>query len=358
MKTGAVDLPLHTGKCPPWLFRRMKPLAGAVSQLVIDEYGTGELLKRISDPMFFQSFACVMGFDWHSSGASTTACGALKEALAPDMGIAACGGKGKASGKTPSEISRHSDSFSLSGAKRKALLEATRMTAKVDSSCVQDYHELYHHSFFMDERGNWAVVQQGMNDATGYARRYHWRKTGNFTEAPPESIAGARTEGTLNLVSRKSRGVRESSLGFIQDNPARLRKYFTGQSTLFDEGIKRLPQRHEILRCDLTKKDWNILNHAYEIQPRDYKELLMLQGMGKKKLRALALVSRLVYGNELDWKDPVKYSFAHGGKDGIPHPVDRKSYDHTISFLRKSVEEAKLNEKDRVGALKRLAGLE
>jgi hypothetical protein len=171
-------------------------------------------------------------------------------------------------------------------------------------------------------------------------------------------LAGTKNNQTLNLVRQESKEMRENRVGFVQDNPARLRKYFTGQTTLFDEGIKRLPERHEILQCDLKKKDWEILNMAYELQPKDYKELLTLQGMGKKKLRALALVSRLIYGNKLDWKDPVKYGFAHGGKDGIPYPVDRKSYDHTISFLRSTIEEAKMKDKDRSVALKRLAKLE
>ncbi len=357
MRTGAVDLPLHPGKCPPWLFKRMKPLARAISRIIIDGQGTAGLLRRLSDPMFFQAFSCVLGFDWHSSGTTTTSCGALKEALTIDSGIVACGGKGKASRKAPDEIRGFSDSFNLSEAKRKSLLEATALTAKVDSSCVQDNHNLYHHSFFMDEKGNWAVIQQGMNAATKYARRYHWMRTENYTEAPPESIAGVKSDGVLNLVSDESSEARENSVGLIQDNPNRLRKYLTGQTCLFDYEVQKLPERHEILECDLTRKDWQLLQDAYEIQPRNYKELISLQGLGKKKLRALALVSKLLYGNTLDWKDPVKFSFAHGGKDGIPYPVDRKSYDHTISFLEGAIEGAELESRDRKSALVRLSRL-
>lgn len=357
MKTGAMDLPLHPGKCPPWLFKRMRKLTKAIGHMIVDEYGTAELLHRISDPMFFQSLACVISFDWHSSGVTTTTCGALKEALSTDMGVAACGGKGKASRKTPNEIEKHSDYFNLSTAKRDALLEATRLSAKVDSSCIQDYHELYHHSFFMDEKGNWAVVQQGMNDATGYARRYHWLKTENFIEGPPESIAGIESKDVLNLVSGESKEMRKNSVGLVQDNPNRLRKYFTGQTTLFDCEVQRLPKRHEILECDLTKKDWELLQNAYELQPKNYKELISLNGMGKKKLRALALVSKLLYGSKLDWKDPVKYTFAHGGKDNIPFPVDRISYDHTTGFLKDAINGSELESKEKKGALKRLAQL-
>jgi len=360
MRTGSVDLPLHPGKCPPWLFQRMKPLSKAISQIIIDEYGTPELLKRLSDPMFFQSLACVIGFDWHSSGTSTTTCGALKEALTSDMGMVACGGKGKASKKTPTEIQKYSDEFGLSESKKSSFLEATRLSAKVDSSCVQDGYDLYHHSFFMDEKGNWAVVQQGMNDASGYARRYHWLDTDNFVDGPSESIAGMKKENdgsVLNLVSPGTQDARHAAVALIQDNPLRLQKYFTGQTTLFDSSFFALPERHEILKCDMSKKDWEMLERAYEIQPKNYKELVSLNGMGKKKLRALALVSKLLYGSELDWKDPVKYSFVHGGKDGIPYPVDRESYDHTIRFLHDAINGAKLGEEEKKGALKRLTAI-
>jgi len=355
MRTGIVDLPLHPGKCPPWLFKRMRPLTKALCTIIIDEYGSAQLLRRLADPMFFQALSCVIGFDWHSSGTTTTSCGALKEALTKELGIVACGGKGKVSRNAPEEIISYSDYFNLSEAKRNALLEATKLSAKVDSSCVQDNHNLYHHSFFMDEKGNWAVVQQGMNAATRYARRYHWLQTDNFVDAPPESIAGVQSGDVLNLVSNEATSARENSVGLVQDNPNRLRKYFTGQTTLFDCEMQKLPSRHEILKCDLTKKDWQMLNDAYELQPKNYKELVSLNGMGKKKLRALALVSKLLYGSKLDWRDPVKFSFAHGGKDGIPYPVDRKNYDYTISFLRDVLDASNVASRQKALALRKLA---
>lgn len=355
MKTGSVDLFLHPGKCPAWLFKRMKPLTKAISQLIINEYGTAELLKRLSDPMFFHALSCVIGFDWNSSGTTTTTCGALKEALTLEMGLIACGGKGKTSRKAPNEIIQHTDYFNLSESKTNALLNASILSAKVDNSCVQDNHNLYHHSFFFDEKGNWAVVQQGMNPANKYARRYHWLKTDNFTEGPNENIAGMNQEqDVLNLVSSETKETRENSVGLIQDNPNRLRKYFNGQTTLFDCETYKLPARHEILKCDLSKKDWQMLQNAYEIQPKNYKELICLQGMGKKKLRALALVSKLIYGSKLDWKDPVAYSFAHGGKDGIPHPVDKPSYDHSIRFLFNIINSSEIKDNEKKKALRKL----
>ena len=365
MKTGSIDLPLHPGKCPAWLFKRMRPLTKAISELIINEYGTIELLKRISDPLFFQSLSCTIGFDWHSSGTTTTTCGALKEALSADIGVVACGGKGKVSRKTPDEITQHSEYFNLSDSKTNALLEATKLSAKVDSSCVQDNYDLYHHSFLFDEHGNWAVVQQGMNHANKYARRYHWLQTENFTESPPENISGMKKEeegSVLNLVSNETQDTRLKTVELVQDNPNRLRRYFTGQTTLLDtrsetQDIISLPERHEILKCDLSKKDWEMLHNAYELQPKNYKELISLDGIGKKKLRALALVSKLIYGTKLDWKDPVKYSFAHGGKDGIHYPVDRTSYDHTIGFLRDVIDGADIDANERRMALRRLGSI-
>jgi hypothetical protein len=351
MRTGTVSLPLHPGKCPAWLFQRMKPLAGEISRLIIDSYGTTELLRRIADPMFFHALGCVIGFDWHSSGVTTTTCGALKEAITSDTGVVVCGGKGKSSRKTPGEIDVNAGKFGLDCERLK---KASYLSAKVDSSCIQAGYELYHHCFFFDEKGNWCVVQQGMNDRNSYARRYHWFDTDNFTDNPPDKIAGTAEPSVLNLVSGETGDARKVSVDLINDNPIHLRRYFTGQTTLSDDSYS-MPMRHEILPCDLTEKDWRLLHNVYELQPQNYEELICLKGIGAKKLRALALVARLIHGTKLDWKDPVKYSFAHGGKDGIPYPVDRQNYDHSISFLRDILAEAKGSEKEK--ALRRLASV-
>ena len=332
----------------------MLPLTKAISQIIIDNYGTRELLVRVSDPMFFQSLSCVIGFDWHSSGTTTTTCGAIKEALTEDMGMVACGGKGKVSRKTPEEIDKFGEIFSLSDSKISNLKRSSKLSAKVDNSAVQDGYNLYHHSFLFDEKGNWTVVQQGMNPTNKYARRYHWFNEQQFVDDPKTKIAGSKEKEVLNLVSKETEDARKVTVDLVKDNPFRLRKYFDGQTTLADEHYI-LPERHEVLPNDLTKKDWEMLKQAYEIQPENYEELVALKGMGGKKLRALALVSKLVHGTKLDWKDPVKYSFAHGGKDGIPYPVDRKSYDHSIEFLREIIIE--VDDREKQMALKRLAAL-
>ncbi|MGV8084701.1 MAG: DUF763 domain-containing protein [Candidatus Bilamarchaeum sp.] len=331
----SIDLPLHPGKCPPWLFRRMKQLSGLMCQIILRDYGTVELLSRLSDPMFFQAFSCTIGFDWHSSGTTTTTCGAIKESLGElECGLRVCGGKGQAAALTQVELDQAGADFSFSDSRLLGLKKASKLSAKVDQSCIQDGYILYHHSFFVDEKGNWVVVQQGLNHSNKYARRYHWMNNFVFVDSPQQKIAGTQHEDVLHLVSKSSDQVRKISLDIIKDNPARLRKYFDGQTTLFDEDHSVLPAHHEIRECNITKKDWEYLQKVYEIQPQNYEQLVSLAGMGGRKLRALALVSKILHGTELDWKDPVKYSFAHGGKDGIPFPVDKHAYQNTIDFLR------------------------
>jgi hypothetical protein len=357
LKTGSIDLPLHPGRCPPWLFSRMKVLVGEIAAAVVEEYGTRELVVRLSSPMFFQALGCAAGFDWHSSGLTTTLGGALKEGVAADVGVAFCGGKGRASLRTPDEIEKRADEFYLSTAKTNELLKATRLSAKVDSACIQDGYALYHHLFVFDEDGNWAVVQQGLNDNAGYARRYHWFNSPAFVDSPNDVIAGQKHESVLNLTSERSREVRKISVDLVKDNPVHIKNELGGQRTLSAEGgsIRKMPARHHITKSDLTERDWKMLHAAYELQPNDYEELVSLQGVGGKTLRALALLAKIIYGKEADWNDPVKYSFAHGGKDGIPYPVDRKNYDNSIEFLRRIIEEKRIGDGKTKAILKALA---
>jgi hypothetical protein len=358
MRTGAVNLPLHTGKAPRWLFERMVKLAGAITEVIIYEYSTDEFLRRISDPYWFQAFSCVLGFDWHSSGTTTTTCGALKMALSvEEHGIAVTGGKGAVSRKAPAEIERIGEIFSLSSDKVKKLKYSSRMAAKVDTSCIQDGYELYHHCFFFTEKGEWAVVQQGMNNE--YARRYHWLSdpSNGFIE-PRDGICCDRKEAqVLDMTSHDSETARRISLDLIKDNPVHLKKHFkpSSQKMLFDfENGFGLPPHHPVLDIDISERGMEVLRRAYELQPRNYEELISLEGMGPKKVMALALISDLVYGSAPSWRDPVKYSFTHGGKDGYPYPVDREVYDNSVQMLHDSLESAKLDKKERYNAIKRL----
>ena len=325
----SIDLPLHGGSCPPWLFKRMRKLGKLISIAIIEEYKTKGFLQRMSNPIFFQALGSFLGFDWHSSGLTTTVLGALKSADLSDYGIFIAGGKGKTSRKTPDQISKFSDS---AGIDPTDLITASRMTAKVDTLLIQDGYNLYHHNFIFDDKKNWVVIQQGMNNNNGYARRYHWNKTelgDTLIKNPNESLIGFKENVVLNLTGKQSEESRKAMLDILSEDVNRLKRSISP--------LYYFPKRHYILPTDLTKKDWELISIAHEIQPRSFYELVHLKGFGQKKIRALVLLSKILYGTEPDWKDPVKYSFAHGGKDGFPYPVDKELYDNTISFLNEIV---------------------
>ncbi len=369
-RRGVVNLPLHGGHAPKWLFKRMVKLTKGITDVLLYEYDTAEFLRRISDPYWFQALSCVIGFDWHSSGTTTTTCGAMKMAINPEEhGIMVAGGKGRASRKTPDDIERAGDIFELSSSKTDELIHASRLSAKIDNSCIQDGYQLYHHSFLLDEKGDWAVIQQGMNDENKYARRYHWLSADvdKYMEEPHQGICCDKVEPeSLDMTAHESEESRDISVDLLCDNPEHLKKYFQDKTPLLSESQTRLdeyvtefkmPRHHPVLDMDLSDREFEVLKRAYEIQPSNYEEMLSLEGMGPKKIRALALISDLVYGSKPSWKDPVKYSFTHGGKDGYPYPVDREVYDHSIQTLKEVLEGAKLEKKDKYNAVKRLEGL-
>jgi len=359
MRTGIANLPLHTGHCPPWLFKRMRSLSSAIAEIIIDEEGPSGFLRKISDPFWFQAFGNVLGFDWHSSGLTTTVCGALKEALKPEMGIAVAGGKGKVSRKAPQEIISKADVLNLRDQEITKLVKASKLSAKVDNCLVQDNYQLYHHLFVFTEKGEWAVIQQGMNPSNKFARRYHWlsEDVENFVEEPHSAICcNKKEQKVLDLTAKKSKEVRKISLDLIRDGE--LCKYVLvgGQTTLtaFTEKLKvlNLPSHHFV--ADDFRLNKETLKRAYECQPSSFEELVSLKGVGPKTIRALALISHLIYGAEPSWRDSVKFSFAHGGKDGHPYPVNRKVYDKSVLTLQQAIEQAKLGQKEKLIALKRL----
>jgi len=365
MKTGVVSLPLHIGSAPPWLFKRMVRMAGDVAEALVYEHGEKEFLRRIADPYWFQALACVLGFDWHSSGITTVTTGALKIALSPERhNIAVAGGKGKTSGKAPSDIERLGEVFSLSSAKVHELTRASRMSAKVDNALVQDGYQLYHHAFFVTKSGDWAVVQQGMNDSL--ARRYHWLSDSvhSFVDEPHSAICAERLEeSVLDLTASDSRENRKATLDLVRDGPSHLQ---SAQRSLLDfmrEGRETgpvagfaMPGRHKLVAClDIDDLGRRALQAAYELHPESYEDLVALKGMGPRKIRALALISELVYGTRPSWRDPAKFGFAHGGKDGTPFPVDRETYDHSIRTLEDALDGARMERREKYEAIKRLA---
>jgi len=351
-RTGIANLPLHYGKVPPWLFDRMVKLAREITVAIVAEFGAEEMLRRLAHPYWFQAFGCILGYDWHSSGITTTLCGALKEAikgLERDLGLFVAGGKGKTSRRTPSELEAWGDSISLDPA---PLVYASRMAAKVDSSAVQDGYQLYHHTFLFTSSGSWAVVQQGMNETTRYARRYHWlgETVASFVNEPHAAILSEARGQALNLVARESDSTRTTIADIAtKEKPETVLAELKRIKTL------TLPAHHYLSTADLHPDSLSkILISTYERQPQDFEALLGLQGVGPKTIRALSLIAELVYGVAPSYRDPARYSFAHGGKNGIPYPVDRKTYDQSIELLRKAINKTKLGIREKNEAMGRL----
>ena len=353
-RTGFAHLPLHTGKAPRWLFERMVPLSREILIFMAAEFGREEVLRRLSDPYWFQAFGCVLGFDWHSSGLTTTVCGALKEGLRGtenELGLFVAGGKGATSRRTPAEITAACERI---GQDAQPLVYASRMSAKVDNAAVQDGYQLYHHSFVFTVKGEWCVVQQGMSDETSMARRYHWLSDGlrSYVNEPHAAVCCDASATTLNLVAAESADVRSAAATLAGEKPD------VTLQALNHLPLLELPRRHTVLTEDIDPRYLRkVLLRTYESRPENFEALLSTQGVGAKTLRALALTSELIYGTEASRKDPARYSFAHGGKDGTPFPVDRTTYDKTIEVLRCALNGAKIERAEKVRAFKRLADL-
>jgi hypothetical protein len=367
LKTGTANLPLHNGKAPRWLFKRMVLLSRGITEIIIYEYGKDEFLRRISDPFWFQALSCVLGYDWHSSGTTTVTCGALKEAINPqEFGFAIAGGKGKASRKTPEEIEKIGELYNLSTAAIKDLQYSSRMAAKVDNSAVQDGYNLYHHVLIFSENGKWAVIQQGMNSENNYARRYHWLSeyVENFVCEPHNAIVGEeRQEKVLDMTAKQSISTQKISVDLVNDNPLHLKHDWSelvrqeNQQTL-DSWMNPEPNRNQLPYLNMPRTiNWQKMKEIYDIQPKNYEELLAIRGVGLKTVRALALISDLIYGKKPSWKDPIRYTFAHGGKDNLPHPIDLPTYSSSIEILKDAIKQVRLNDNEKLQALKRLSNL-
>jgi hypothetical protein len=352
-RTGTANLPLHSGKAPRWLFDRMTQLAPAIAEVMVIEHGRSEFLRRLSDPYWFQAFGCVLGFDWHSSGVTTTVCGALKEGLSrrgDELGIFVAGGKGKVSRRTPFELMEYGDRAGLDGAR---LAYNSRMAAKVDSAAIQDGFGIYHHSFFVTSDGEWAVVQQGMRDHDATARRYHWlgSAVADFVNEPHAAIASDASEQTvLNMVATESSPARTASAEFARQEPRVVDREIARVITM------ALPNRHWVdIRQDINPVHLRkVLLSTYEASPQNFEQLLAIPGVGPKSVRALALVADVIYGSPASMRDPARFSFAHGGKDGHPYPVNREVYDQSVDWLREAVSKARIGHSERLKALRRL----
>jgi uncharacterized protein len=348
-RSGAADLPLHNGYVPQWLAERMARLGLAVTEVLLAEYGKSEVLRRLSDPFWFQSLGAVMGMDWHSSGITTSVMGALKRAINPHshaLGLYICGGKGSASRQAPDEIRKVCDSTGLDA---QQLVRCSKLSAKVDNTVIQDGFQLYLHSFVLSDEGQWTVIQQGMSPGNSMARRYHWHSTGlqSFVEEPHTAICGANQGEILNLADRLASPARNAVLSLTREKP---------ETMMQDVQQLVLPSHHDVRTEDVDLRRLGaILWLAHERQPSDFEELLLLEGVGPRTLQSLALVSEVIHGTPSRFRDPARFAFAHGGKDGHPFPVPVSVYDETIGILQAAVHKAKIGQSDKLQAIRQLS---
>jgi len=358
MKKGIATFSLDYGKCPRWLFERMTKLSSILIEAIVSEFGTEEFLKRISDPVWFQSFGCLLAFDWNSSGLTVTTTAAIKKALSRrnwDLGIYVCGGKGKASRKTPEEI----DSINFKFGYENNFKEISKIVAKIDNSLIQDGFTIYHHSFFFDNLGNWVVIQQGMNTQIQMARRYHWigKKDANFenflNDYHKGIISNIFLPKVLNLASKESKENREMTIKILKEqDPLKeiktLELILNKNKFLFKElylpniEFKTHPVFYENFNFEKIKKV--IVKSKEEIESKSNLSFIdiLKTNIGPKTIRAISLAAEIIYGAPPSYRDPARYTFAHGGKDGTPFFVDIETYDKTIDVLSKAIRNAKI----------------
>jgi len=349
-RSGTADLPLHGGRVPAWLAERMTRLGTGIVESVLYHYGPSEFLSRLSDPYWFQALGAVMGMDWHSSGITTSVMGALKRGLNPraaELGLVICGGRGRHSRRTPDELRDVAERTGLDGS---ALVRASRLTARVDNNAIADGFQIYLHTFVVTASGEWAVVQQGMNERARLARRYHWHSATvrDFTCEPHTAIVGEPAGLIQNLVDRSAGPAQAAMLEIVRESPAKV---------VAEARHLTMPVRHDVRAADVDLKRLGaVLATAYSRELRDFASLLLVENLGPRTLQSLALVAEVVHGTPTRFADPARFSFAHGGKDGHPFPVPLKTYDETMGILRRSLEAAKLGNADKIDGLKRLDG--
>jgi len=347
-RSGFADLPLHGGHVPPWLAERMTKLGTAIIESIVLQYGRTEVLSRLSDPFWFQALGSVMGMDWHSSGITTSVMGALKRGLNPrasELGLFVCGGRGKQSRKTPDELRSVAGKQGLNGDE---LVRTSRLTAKIDNNCIADGFQIYLHSFVVAATGEWTVVQQGLNDKSGFARRYHWHSANvrDFLEAPHTGIVGEPIGNIMNLVDVQAAPARQALLAIARERPDR---------TMMEIPHLKMPLHHDVRAEDVDLKRLGaVLAVAYERDLRGFADLLLVENLGPRTLQTLAMVAEVVHGTPTRFSDPARFSFALGGKDGHPFPVPLKTYDESIHVLRTSLGASKLDGSEKMEGFRRL----
>jgi len=348
INAGSMGLPLHFGKMPSWFTERMGLMGNAIVESVVDNYGKSEVLTRMSDPNWFQALGAVMGMQWNSSGVTAAVLGSLKPQINPkanDLGLYILGGKGKYGWSVPNQVKRISDKHNLNGDE---LAKSSQLTSRVDNNAVQDGYNLYQQYFIVTDEGEWTSITQGMNKNTRRARRYHWHSptVKSFVEAPHTGIVGEKGQPVLNLTDSKADMLRTNIVGLTKEKPSEVLGHYKDIV---------MPNRHDVREQDVNMtRLGSVLNMAYNSDIDNFEDLVMMKGVGPRTLKSLAMVSEVVHGDASRFEDPARFSFAIGGKDGRPHPIDTKAMDETIDMLQTSVDKSKLGDKDKSRAIKRL----
>jgi len=348
-RSGVADLPLHGGRVPAWLAAHMARLGSGIAEAILLEHGRAELLSRLSDPFWFQAFGCVMAMDWHSSGITTSVLSALKRGLGPrgdELGIWICGGRGRHSRNTPNELRALAERRGFDG---DALVRTSRLTARIDNNAIADGFQIYLHSFIVSADGDWAIVQQGMNDASGLARRYHWHSAAvrDFTSEPHTAIVGDHQGTIMNLVAGEARPAQSALVEIARESPDRTLPQA--------RRIAVMPRHHDVRAGDVDLKRLGaVLALAHERDLRDFASLLLLEKLGPRTLQSLALIAEVIHGTPTRFSDPARFSFAHGGKDGHPFPVPLKTYDESIAVLRAALDSARVEGSEKLDGFRRL----
>jgi hypothetical protein len=376
LKRGIINLPLHGGHAPSYLVKRMIKLSAAISKIIIEEEGSKGFFNRISDPLWFQAFGCVLGFDWHSSGLTTVVTGVLKQSIRyATHGISLSGGKGRNSTKPKYEIPELAEqNHNLSTNRINELVYASKMSAKVDSAAIQDGFNLYHHCILFDDYGHWTIIQQGLNKTNKMARRYHWISNNlqNYIIEPHKGIiSNERIPFCLDMTSRQSEENRKTCVDIIKEGSESIKSFIskikdTNSSQNLDKWLynNKPPSDSDgffIRDINIEKYEmpstinWKIMDELYDINPKNYEEIISQEGVGPSTIRALSLIAEIIYGTKASWNDPVKYNYAHGGKDGVPYPISRNTYDHSIKYLNEAINGSEIEKAEKIKSLKRLS---
>ena len=352
--SGIADLPLHTGHVPPWLYSRMVKLSGLVVELLVDEHGIRETIRLFSNPIFFQAFNNIIGMDWDSSGSTTITTAALKDSLSKrDVGIRVVGGKGVYALNVPIEIEELGKQWDVDAELLKTM---SRLSAKIDNTALQDGYRLYHHAMIIGSDGTWTVIQQGLNEKTRYARRYHIWMENDLLNEPHTGIMGIKGEHALNMVSRISGEARETILDLVHQDTnkvvrdwALVKAMIKGNASILTYLGKEAPRYYNPYVSGIFRPYTASINEEAIRRARDandFRELLLTRGFGPSTMLALALIAELVYRDRVDWEDPAnidprRYAFALGGKDGSPYPVNKEVYDAVIDVIQAIVDRAR-----------------